>query len=347
MSDSQPNIASSSQALQRMSSLIGIPALLAEFGVDLDVVLDGLPIPREAFLDVEARVPFWAASRLLQNCAEATACQHFGLTLGSRHDHRVLGLAGVWMQNAATLGDALTGFVAMQPSASSGATIYLHRSDEAVVLGYGIYERNAVGREQAFGIFSAIAFNVARTLTLGSGLPQEVLLSMRVPAERRPYADFFGVPVRFDQPQTGLVFPRAAMSAPIAGANAANLEAIRRRAASLMPAPEHPWTDRVRRALRPLLLMGEPTAPTVSAQLGVNVRTLARYLAKERTSFQVVLDQVRFDAARELLSLTDLSVGDIAQALAYATHPAFGDAFRRWTGTSPTEWRRKVAANSR
>lgn len=327
-----------------MAALVGIPALLAEFGVSLETVLVGLPIDDTAFLDAESRVSFPAACRLLQNCADATGCPHFGLILGSRFDHRVLGMAGMWMRNAPTLGHALHGFLSMQPSTSRGATFYLHRSDGEVVFGYGIYDRGAIGHEQLFPLVTALAFNVARRLTLGAGCPQEVLLSMRAPANRRRFMQFFGVPVRFDQPQTGLVFSRAAMSAPIPGANAANLEAIRRQAESFMPPTDCPWTDHVRRVLRPSLMTGDPTAPAVAAQLGLTVRTMARYLAREGTSFHVILDQVRYNAARELLSLTDLPVGDIAQALAYATHPAFGDAFRRWSGVSPTQWRRHAAA---
>ena len=68
-------------------------------------------------------------------------------------------------------------------------------------------------------------------------------------------------------------------------------------------------------------------------------RTLRRHLAKEKTSFEALCAELRFDMARELLDLTDLPVGEISTALAYASPSVFADAFRRWSGLSPMAFR--------
>ena len=67
---------------------------------------------------------------------------------------------------------------------------------------------------------------------------------------------------------------------------------------------------------------------------------------------------VEFDLAkaRALIALDDATPEQLADAqtnpaapipsadaLAFASHSAFGQAFRRWSGTSPTEWRRQTA----
>jgi AraC-like DNA-binding protein len=72
----------------------------------------------------------------------------------------------------------------------------------------------------------------------------------------------------------------------------------------------------------------------------VNVRTLSRRLASEGTSFQEILDDIRYAMARELLAVTDMPIGDIADALSYSAHGPFIDAFRRWSGIAPSVWRR-------
>ena len=77
----------------------------------------------------------------------------------------------------------------------------------------------------------------------------------------------------------------------------------------------------------------------MAAFLGVNVRTLARYLEKEGASFQPLLDETRYLMARELLQITELPVGDVADALSYSSHSNFGEAFRRWSGITPSQWR--------
>ena len=73
--------------------------------------------------------------------------------------------------------------------------------------------------------------------------------------------------------------------------------------------------------------------------LGVSKRTLYRHLETEGASFQPLLDEVRYGMARELLTITELSVSEIADALAYSTHSHFTEAFRRWSGVTPSDWR--------
>jgi AraC-like DNA-binding protein len=47
------------------------------------------------------------------------------------------------------------------------------------------------------------------------------------------------------------------------------------------------------------------------------------------------------DAEREVLGRPGLRLADIAASLGYADASAFARAFRRWSGTTPTEWRRR------
>jgi AraC-like DNA-binding protein len=326
-------------APQRMSPLVGIPDLLAEFGVTAEAALRGLPFDLSIFDNPETRIPYGLACRLMQNCVDLTGCPHLGLLLGARADHRVLGPAGEWMKNAPDLGASLTGFVAMQPSASRGGVVYVFSSEDAAYLGYWIYGTRAEGWQHLYPLVLAMAHNVVRTLTGGAARPSEVLVSLREPADKKPYLDWFRAPVRFNQPLSALVFPKAAMGLPIIGASSVDFSALERKAAALMPAGRQVWTDRVRRVLRSLILETEPVFPAVAQRLGASVRTLRRRLAGEGTTFQAVLDELRYEMARELLQVTTLGVGEIALALSYSTHSAFDDAFRRWSGTTPLRWR--------
>ena len=342
MSDNRSQFAEESEALQRVAILAGIPALLAEFGVPLDSALAGLGLDATLIADPERRIPFVQGCRLLEACARLTGCPHFGLLLGARFDHRILGLAGAWMAHSPTLEAALTGFVALQPSASRGAVAYLHRLGEDVFFGYGIYDGGAVGNTQIYAAGIATGLNAIRALTAGAAIPEEIHFSFRAPADIAPYAAVFRAPVRFDQPQTGLVLARAALALPIPGARGADFDALQRRAAALMPPTERDWTNRVKRALRVMMLHSPVTTTAMAEALGVHARTLARHLAREGTGFQQVLDEVRFSTACELLALTDLPIGAIADTLSYASHGAFDGAFKRWAGTAPGQWRARA-----
>jgi AraC-like DNA-binding protein len=70
-------------------------------------------------------------------------------------------------------------------------------------------------------------------------------------------------------------------------------------------------------------------------------RTLNRRLKAEGTTFQQLLDEVRFEAACQLLDTARIPITEIAVSLGYAETSAFSRAFRRWSGATPIERRRR------
>jgi AraC-like DNA-binding protein len=72
----------------------------------------------------------------------------------------------------------------------------------------------------------------------------------------------------------------------------------------------------------------------------VSSRTLHRRLADAGTSFEKLLDETRKDLAAEYVRRCDYAVGEIAYLLGFAETSSFNRAFRRWTGKSPSEFRR-------
>jgi AraC-like DNA-binding protein len=152
------------------------------------------------------------------------------------------------------------------------------------------------------------------------------------------------VPVRFDQPVTGLVLPQSSFALPVLKADPEAFAVIQRAADALLRSNRLTWTGRVARCLRAALASGGIARSDIAAQLGLNHRAMARRLAEEGTSFQAQLDTVRHHAALELLALTDLDAGDIALSVGYQNPAAFSAAFRRWSGTTPVAWRAKVRA---
>ena len=53
------------------------------------------------------------------------------------------------------------------------------------------------------------------------------------------------------------------------------------------------------------------------------------------------LNQIRLQEAQRLLRNTDLSLGDIAELCGFSGSNYFGDVFRRYTGISPTAYRKE------
>ncbi|MFK7831178.1 MAG: AraC family transcriptional regulator [Congregibacter sp.] len=93
------------------------------------------------------------------------------------------------------------------------------------------------------------------------------------------------------------------------------------------------------RVLRQSFASGFPPLEQSAEQLHMTQRTLMRRLKSEGTSYQQLKDRVRRDRAMVLLKNRQLSVSDVAEAVGYSDAAVFARSFRKWTGTSPREFR--------
>jgi AraC-like DNA-binding protein len=84
---------------------------------------------------------------------------------------------------------------------------------------------------------------------------------------------------------------------------------------------------------------GETRLEQVADLFAIHRRTLNRRLRAQGTSFKALVDETRYDIARQLLRDTRLPTTEIAATLDYSECSAFVRAFRRWSGTSPSAWR--------
>jgi AraC-like DNA-binding protein len=97
---------------------------------------------------------------------------------------------------------------------------------------------------------------------------------------------------------------------------------------------------RIRRRLRQMLPGEVPDFETLAGELNMTAATMRRRLHEEGASYQGLKAQLRRDLAIGYLSHSGRSVMDIALELGFSERSAFHRAFRKWTGTSPGEFRR-------
>ena len=72
-------------------------------------------------------------------------------------------------------------------------------------------------------------------------------------------------------------------------------------------------------------------------------RTLQRRLKDQGVEFKALVDDTRRLFAVTYLRKPDHTLAEIAYLLGYSEVSAFNRAFRRWTGSTPSEYRRRAA----
>ncbi len=314
-----------------------LPQVLRDLGADPGKVLPAAGIDPAVLCNPENPISFIELGRLFQACVVATDCLHFGLLVGMRATSNHLGLVGRLMQNAPTLGDAILDMCANQQRYIRGAVTYLVIQNQAAFWGYAIHLPEVPNTEQISD--GAIAVGFRLMLELAGVSPSEVLSSRSTPGSIGPYTRLFGVPARFNAEQHALVFPKPLLDRPIRGADP-NLRQILEKSVAEYWAIQQPTTaECVGRVLRARVLFGNGSLEEVAAHLSMHPRTLKRRLQAEGTSFRSLLNESRFQLARQLLAGTRIEVTDIALALGYSELSGFTHAFQRWSGTAPSEWR--------
>jgi AraC-like DNA-binding protein len=319
--------------------LSNLPALLRQLGVEPADVLAAADLAPDAIDGPERQIGYAAFGRLLAESANRTHCAHLGLLAGRMWRLGDLGLLGVLARHSRTVGAALQTLAVQQHLNSEGGLVYLNAGEDMAEFGYAIYLPGVSGVDQIYDATIAVAFNCVRELCGPGWRPTEVLFAHARPDDPSPYRDLFRVMPRFNAEVSALRFPVRWLTKPIDGADDALLRLAQQRADE---AGRGQVVEQVRRTLRVLLLRGLHTGDDVAQTLSMHRRTLNRRIKAEGSTFQQLLDEVRFAVARQLLAGTEISLDDIAATLGYSGVSPFMRAFRRWTGATPGGWRRSL-----
>jgi AraC-like DNA-binding protein len=335
-----------SAPLQRVGVLVEIPRLLREMGVDPEPLLARLGEARAALSDIDGRLPFPVASKLLRTCVEATGRDDFSLVVGAsaRLDH--LGIIGKLLSTAADFGAALVEFVANHPRYVRGASTYLiDGRDSETLIGHRVHHPGLRGSV----VFSAAATAFGRKVfgELCGVEPTRVLLSLPPPNDLAPYRRAFGrAKLVFESEHFGLVYNRAALAKPIPTADAALHAESRRFVAERWNFLQPDILDRVMRVLVPMVLSGTPSLTTTAELLVMHPRTLNRALQARDLSFRDLVKEARFEIAAQLLRESGVSVQSLAQILGYSEVSAFTRFFTSMAGEPPSEWKQRELAKA-
>jgi AraC-like DNA-binding protein len=187
--------------------------------------------------------------------------------------------------------------------------------------------------------FLASIITLCRTATDDYFHPAEVWLNHSDFGRADEYIKQFGAPVKFDCDRTVLFFDKEALDAPLPGDNIelvkANDRVVERYLESLDP---HRVATEVRKLLIDLLPTGDASQELIAGRLNKSISTLQRQLSSEGTTFREIQDETRQTLAEEYVGDGDHSLSQIAYLLGFSDQSNFSRAFKRWSGSTPSEF---------
>ncbi|MEA3411505.1 MAG: AraC family transcriptional regulator [Pseudomonadota bacterium] len=323
----------------RVSPLKSIPAILREHGCDPEIVFSQAGFDPAQFEDPDNEIPFVAGSRLLERCVTVTGCQHFGLLMGQRANASSLGIAGFMLRFAPDVRTALGDLERNLDLHDTGGVPGLDTRGDVTLLGYAVHQSGAAAVDQIHDMSTAVACNIMRELCGADWNPTRVLLSRRAPNDPAPYERFFRATVRFDSERNAVVFPTRLLDQPLTSADPLLYRYFIEQANELRAHRSEDIVERLRRLLRKSLADRKFMTHYIASQLCMHERTLHRRLQEAGTTYRHELEDIRYAMARQMLADSAVPQSRIAVALGYASATAFGRAFKRWSGVTPSEWR--------
>src|ERR1700730_11639323 len=164
------------------------------------------------------------------------------------------------------------------------------------------------------------------------------------PAHSAEYRLMYCTDLTYGMPHTAFVFDVDYLDLPIVQSERSVKDFLRTAPESILVKYKNgsSMSARIRRRLQQQLPGDVPEFERIAAELNMTPATMRRRLHEEGATYQGIKDQLRRDLAISYLSHSDSSVMDIALELGFSERSAFHRAFRKWTGASPGEFRRRL-----
>ena len=328
-------------------------------GIDIEAVFrrEGLDT---GFLHPEtATVDRLVMQRVMHHCVAETrrigSPRHFPLVLGETFAFEYLSDVETFITTSATLRDAARSLEWIPPLINPFMRFSLaeHGHEARITLHFDVPDHDpAIGWPFTEGVFTTV---VKFSKMLLGGQPMIGRISMRHPAhaEAEAVAAHFQVPIEWGAELDALWFERSLLDLPLRGAfptlheQAAQrvVRQVAQRSGAGDPLVEpgqrgHQLALQVEQAFldKPRLLgLG---LDALAEELGLHARTLQRRLKDIGESHSGIQARVRHRLAQQWLQDPALSIDDVSERLGFTDRRSFTLAFTRWSGVTPSRFRR-------
>jgi AraC-like DNA-binding protein len=316
------------------SALKPFVGCLERRGIGADRYLECQGIPPELVAAGRGKIFKRKAWDFLADVSKREGIETLGVLDGDAFSCDELGALGDSLQQAVTLQDAIDTFRRLVTTFAEGNTVWIERGPEISWLCSRTSRLDPAAHvPNDFSLLVLVA--LVRMVAGPDWRPLALRCQTQPTRTGRELADFSDLETTYLGNSSAIALPSALLAEPPSP--------------SSRPTPPVPATgtsEALRQVLASLLeFQCLPTIEGAGEMLGVSRRTLLRALESDGLTYRHLVDRVRFEAASRMLGESDASVTETAYHLGYSSPSNFVRAFRRMTGLSPGEYRRRTGEN--
>lgn len=315
--------------------------------LDTQAALAAAQISSEQLKDSNSRVSLQAFETLLSHLLAQRPQPLFGLNAARHVQPASWHVLGYITMNCATLGDALDRIIPFEKLVSDSGTTELKARGSAIELTWHCQHQAPLLRQHLSENVLAAWLLYAQSLVDDASAPLKVSFAHPQPigTTAEDYQALFACPVEFNQAQNALLIPASYLQLPVRQADAMLLHTLEQHASSLLDqlqAPTQlPVIAQVSQAIEEILASRVPRQEEVAQHCALSLRTLQRRLQEAGSSYQQLLDEVRFAQAKTQLTGTQEPLHSIAEQLGFIEPRSFFRFFKRRAGITPGQYRKQ------
>jgi len=322
--------------------------VLCQLGQDHGVALEHLllhtGLTRVQLDDPKGEIEAQQEIQIIRNLISALPhVPTLGIEAGKRYHVTTYGLWGYAVLSSPTLGMAVSMTSRMLNQTFSLTTNDVEQLGDQVLVTYHTDHLPPEVRQFVVDRDRASVLTLQREI-LGHPMTYVAVQMRRAepdPELAQAYTELFGVRPQFGQAHDRSVFAAALMHEPLPQADPHTAALCEQMCKKLVDARSSRTGVAAQVRDRLMRTPGRiPDMEDIAAEMNITSRTLRRHLTTEGASFRALLEEVRSTLAEELMTSASLTHSEIAERLGYADVTTFIEAFRRWKGVPPSEFRK-------
>ena len=323
-------------------NLVIVSQGLSLLGLDSDEILASADVDLAKYAEGDQRVPWELVDRVWSLAVEKTGDPTLALDVVEALNPAVYRSLGIALICSSTLRDFFQRFERYFAVMSTlEKTRFVETAESAAFVDTRLvdYSEHTLGCHA--DAFAAFVVKFIRLMYKPDYAPLRVELAWTPPPEwQGRYPKYFGAPVSFGHADSAVFVDLADLDQPLAGANP---EIARQNDHVVMSVLEKlEELDLPLKAYAKLiefLPSGDCRRERVARSLHMSESAFQKKLRLAGTSYQQVLDATRSELARHYLADPAISVDEVAYLLGFSDCSNFIRAFKRWLGTTPSEYR--------
>lgn len=317
-------------------------------GFNIEPVFRDVGVQTDLIHLESATVSIETLRMLMEACVARAQQHHFPFVLGETFAFEYIPDVETFLTTSPTLREAFRVFewIRLLINPLIGVSLDEAGSEARLLVRFDVGEQaHAELAHQHFleATFSAVVKFVRELMAGSQGAPTLLTFRCAPPYNSIDYAAYFKMPVRFGQRDDALILDRGLLDLPLSGA----FPALHKQA-------EYRVEQRIAQsAARPGLvahveqifmetpiLLGQGIE-AMAQRLQLHPRTLQRRLQEHGVRYTTLQAQVRFRLSSQWLQEDEVSVETISERLGFCDRRSFTQAFKRWSGLSPSQFRGK------